>query len=119
MAKQSVETLMQDIRFVSEESYQIVEAVRALVRKSFKDASEEVKYGGILFASGIQFTGVFAYKAHVSVEFNSGAGIADELGHLEGAGKGRRHVKLRSIADLEHKHLAQYLALALEAAKGG
>jgi hypothetical protein len=49
MAKQSVQALMQDIRFVSEENCQIVEAVRVLVRKYFKDVSEEVKYGGILF----------------------------------------------------------------------
>lgn len=107
---------MQNIHFVSEENDQIVEAVRALVRKCFKDVSEEVKYGGILFASGVQFAGVFAYKAHVSVEFRRGAGIVDAFDHLEGAGKGRRHVKLRSVDDLKNKQLAQYLALAFDAA---
>ncbi|HEX5686805.1 MAG TPA: DUF1801 domain-containing protein [Ideonella sp.] len=103
---------------MSEERYEIVEAVRTLVKKLFKPFSEEVKYGGILFSSGVQFCGVFAYKEHVSVEFGEGAKIKDAFGHLEGAGKGRRHLKLRSVADIENKRLAQYLPLAHGATKG-
>lgn len=93
MATKSVQALLEDIRLLSETNYEVVEAVRALVKKNYKASSEDVKYGGILFAAGIQFCGVFAYKEHVSVEFGSGASIKDEFGHLEGSGKGRRHVK--------------------------
>ncbi len=117
MAMKSVQNLLEDIRHLSEERYEIVEAVRALVRKAFKPFEEEVKYGGIMFSSGVQFCGVFAYKEHVSVEFGKGASIEDAFGHLEGAGKGRRHLKLKSIGDLKAKKLAQYLPLALDAAK--
>jgi len=81
--------------------------------------TEEVKYGGILFSSGVQFCGVFAYKQHVSVESGSGAKIQDPLGHLEGSGKGRRHIKLHSVKDIKAKALAHYLPLALEAARSG
>ena len=116
MATKSVQTLLEDIRLLSEEGHATVEAVRALVHKTFKNTTEEVKYGGILFSAGVPFCGVFAYKEHVSVEFGAGAKIADTLGHLEGAGKGRRHLKLRSVADLKTKQLAQYLPLALKAA---
>ena len=116
MATKSVQNLLEDIRFVSETNYALVEAVRTMVKKNFKGATEEVKYGGILFASGVQFCGVFAYTEHVSVEFSQGAKINDTLGFLEGAGKGRRHVKLRSIDDIKSKKLAQYLPLALSAA---
>lgn len=117
MTKQSVQTLLEDIRLVSEHNHEIVEAVRALVRETFETCSEEVKYGGILFASGVQFAGVFAYKAHVTVEFGSGANITDTLGFLEGAGKGRRHIKLQSVAHIKDKQLAKYLLLALRAAE--
>jgi hypothetical protein len=116
MATKSVQTLLEDIRFMSEDMHGIVEAVRALVKKTYKASIEEVKYGGILFSSGIQFCGVFAYKEHVSVEFGSGAKIIDTFGQLEGAGKGRRHLKLNSVADIANKKLAQYLPLALQAA---
>ena len=117
MTKKSVQALLEDIRRVSEKNYEIVEAVRALVRKTFETSSEELKYGGILFTSGVQFGGVFAYRAHVTVEFGSGAKITDTLGFLEGAGKGRRHVKLMSVAQIKDKKLAEYLPLALRAAE--
>jgi hypothetical protein len=119
MATRSVQSLLEDIRFMSEERHGIVEAVRDLVHKTVDGVSEEVKYGGILFTSGVQFCGVFAYTQHVSVEFRKGADISDVHAHLEGAGKGRRHLKLRSMGEIEDKKLAQYLALALAAAKAG
>ena len=117
MPTQSVQTLLEDIRLVSEERHAVVEAVRALVKKTIHPITEEVKYGGILFASDIPFCGVFAYKEHVSLEFSRGARIDDALGHLEGAGKGRRHIKLMSLVDIKNKKLAEYLPLALAAAK--
>jgi len=117
MPSTPVDKLLADIRLVSEECYQIAAAVRALMKQLFKPFAEEVKYGGILFASGVQFCGVFVYKAHVSVEFGHGAAIDDPFGHLEGGGKFRRHLKLLTLADIEAKQLARYLPLALEAAK--
>jgi len=117
MTKKSAQALLEDIRLVSEQNDEIVEAFRALVKKTFETTSEEVKYGGILFTSGVQFAGVFAYKAHVTVEFRSGSKITDTFGFLEGAGKGRRHLKLMSVAQIKDKQLAQYLSLALHASK--
>lgn len=118
MAPKSIQSFVEDIRLVSETNYEIVEAVRALVKKTFKSTSEEVKYGGILFSSGVHFCGVFAYKEHVTVEFGSGAKIKDILGYLEGSGKGRRHLKLKSVAEIGSKKLNEYLALAHRAASG-
>lgn len=43
------------------------------------------------------------------------ANIKDIEGLLEGAGKGRRHFKLRGVADVDAKHLSSYLKLAYEA----
>ena len=86
MATKSLQALLDDIRLLGSEQYMIVEAVRALVKASLPDMVEEVKYGGILFSSGAQFCGVFAYKEHVSVEFSMGAKIADTNGFLEGRG---------------------------------
>ncbi len=120
MAAKSVQTLLEDIRLLSEDRYALIEAVRALVKQKYKSATEEVKYGGILFATGgVQFGGIFAYTEHISVEFGHGAAIDDAYGHLEGAGKGRRHLKLKSIDDIKSKELAKYLPLALAAAKAG
>jgi len=116
MTTKTVQTLLDDIRLLGEEQCSLVESVRSLVKKTIPRVSEEVKYGGIIFSSGVMFSGVFAYKQHVSVEFSHGATIDDTLGHLEGGGKYRRHIKLHSAEDIKAKHLAQYLVLALKAA---
>jgi hypothetical protein len=116
MTTKSVESLVEGFRLANDKNYKIVEAVRELIKNLFSEATEEVKYGGILFTSGVQFCGVFAYKEHVSVEFSKGADIKDKFGHLEGSGKGRRHIKLRSISDIENSKLAHYLPLAQQAA---
>ncbi len=116
MTTKSVETLLADVRLLSEQRYETVQAVRALVSKVIKPLAEEVKYGGILFSSGVAFSGVFAYKEHVTVEFSYGAAIADPCGQLEGSGKLRRHIKLVSPDDVNAKQLAQYFPLALAAA---
>ncbi|EXJ11323.1 MULTISPECIES: DUF1801 domain-containing protein [Nitrincola] len=117
MKGKTVDALLEDIHVLGVEQYALVEQVRALVSELFAPISEEVKYGGILFSSDVQFCGVFAYKKHVSVEFVSGAKIHDSLGHLEGTGKGRRHIKLYVLQDIQDKQLAHYLQLALDAAK--
>nr|WP_316641849.1 hypothetical protein [uncultured Roseateles sp.] len=59
MTSEPVDTLLADIRLLSEERYQIAATVRAPVKQHFKPLAEEVKYGGILFASSVQFCGVF------------------------------------------------------------
>jgi hypothetical protein len=116
MAK-TVQSLIEDIRFLGEEQFEIVEAVRELAKKMSKPLSEEVKYGGILFTSDVQFAGIFSYKEHVSVEFSRGAKINDREGILEGSGKGRRHIKLKVVGDIAAKKLATYFPLDLAAAR--
>jgi len=118
MITKSIETLLQDIRLLGEERFEVVVAVRTLLKTHVQPLREEVKYGGVLFSSGVQFCGVFAYKEHVSVEFGHGAAIPDKLGYLEGSGKFRRHIKLVSISDIDSKKLVEYIPLALHAANG-
>jgi len=121
MGQRSVQSLLDDIRLLGPEQIELVEAVRAAVKAAMPDVTEAVKYGGILFHAEADrfFAGVFAYKAHVSVEFSQGAQIVDPWGHLKGAGKHRRHIKLHSIADIDGKRLADYLPMALQAARLG
>lgn len=96
----------------------IAEAVKALVQSIAPSVTFVPKYGGEVFvpdaASPKAFVGgVFIYKDHVSVEFSDGATFDDPGGHLEGKGKARRHLKLRTLADLDAKDLAGFLCQAL------
>lgn len=53
-----------------------------------------------------------AFKAHASVGFFHGAGLADPQGLLEGTGKRMRHVKLRPGADFDADALVNLIAAA-------
>ena len=113
----TVQTFLNDLHLLNSDQATLVEALRATVKETVPSAAEAMKYGGILYSSGVVFCGVFAYRNHVSVEFAKGAQIADARGHLEGGGKHRRHVKLRSLEDIETKGLVHYLVQALAAAR--
>ncbi|WP_373741981.1 DUF1801 domain-containing protein [Neisseria sp.] len=114
---QKVNNLLDDWQIANPALYEIADSVRTRILQLADTVGEEVKYGGILFAAPEPFCGIFVYKQHVSVEFSHGAEIVDPHGLLEGKGKGRRHLKLHTLEDVENKHLADYLRLAQKAAE--
>ncbi|GHE22030.1 DUF1801 domain-containing protein [Halomonas urumqiensis] len=110
-----VDNLLADIRDLSEERYNIIQKLRELALSAGSNVSEEVKYGGILFSLGSPFCGVFSYARHVSLELSEGARLPDPYGVLEGGGKYRRHIKLKSVSDIEEKYVHIYLGAAYSA----
>lgn len=103
---------LDDLRLVNAERLALVLALRQAVHDLGSKTTEEVKYGGLLFSADQPFCGVFSYTAHVSLEFSQGAAMADPDGVLEGAGKGRRHIKFWTLQDLQRCDLAAYLTQA-------
>ena len=114
---QKVKNLLDDWQIANPALYEIANSVREKILQLADTVDEEVKYGGILFAAPEPFCGIFVYKQHVSVEFSHGTKIVDPHGLLEGKGKGRRHLKLHTLEDVENKHLTEYLRLAQKAAE--
>lgn len=108
----AVENFMEDLRLHRGALFPIVARLRAMALACGPAITEEIKYGGILFASGIGFCGVFAYQNHVTLEFSEGSTLADPFGVLAGKGKLRRHIKLETEHDIEAKHLDAYLQAA-------
>lgn len=90
----------------------ILQAVRQHILALAPGIQEEIKYGGILFTDNAPFCGLFAYQAHVSLEFGAGAQLADPHRMLEGSGKLRRHIKLHSLEEVGRKQVAAYLLAA-------
>lgn len=116
MTTDRIEKLLEDIRLLDEERFELVQSLRKLVLGLDASVSEEVKYGGILFSAGKSFCGIFSYAKHVSLEFSEGASLPDEHKALEGEGKLRRHIKLAAAQDIAAKHVPAYLASAFQAA---
>lgn len=115
MPDNRITKLLDDIRLLQPERFELVQALRELILGLDPAVSEEVKYGGLLFSDGEPFCGVFSYAKHVSLEFGAGASLADTFNVLEGQGKLRRHIKLSSAQDIAEKHVREYLVSALSA----
>lgn len=82
--------------------YKVVTRLRNIVLEIFPNVSETFKYGGILFSLSNDFGGLFVYKNHISFEFSYGYRLTSTL-KLEGSGKYRRHLKIKTIDDtFEH-----------------
>ncbi|TCM61438.1 uncharacterized protein DUF1801 [Acinetobacter calcoaceticus] len=113
MTSEKVSKLLDDIQLLHPTFYTLVVAVREIIFDLDPLVTEEVKYGGILFSKGTAFGGIFCYAKHVSMEFSSGATLADDYQQLQGSGKFRRHIKLRTCDDIHSTHLTEYISLAL------
>ena len=110
-----VDELLEDIRLVDENRFQLVLSLRRLVLSVDSSITEEVKYGGVLFSAGSPFCGIFSYARHVSLEFGRGAELADPHAVLEGEGKKRRHIKIESRDDVFKKNVREYVEHAFKA----
>jgi hypothetical protein len=117
MTTDRVTKFLEDARFLGEDRFKLVQGLRKEALGLDKSISEEIKYGGILFAGDKAFCGIFSYAKHVSLEFSEGASLTDKHKVLEGDGKFRRHIKLISLDDITAKHVSDYLALAFKASQ--
>ncbi|HYF14576.1 MAG TPA: DUF1801 domain-containing protein [Phycisphaerales bacterium] len=92
-------------------------AVRKMVLASSKGVDEEMKWGRPCYSSGS--AGLFCYlhstRNHGTLGFHKGASLKDPKALLEGAGKEMRHIKIKSMGDVD---AAAFKALLKQAAGG-
>jgi len=92
---------------------------RALVKEIVPDAQERVyeAYKTIGYGSGTKMDAMFCYiapmKDRINLGFYRGTVLPDADGLLEGTGKLLRHVKVRSMAEVERPALRQLIADAV------
>ncbi len=99
-----IQGFLDDLAAIKAHQFEIVQSCRGLVFELSPEVEERMMYGGIMFSlKSEDFGGVFASKNHVSFEFNRGFELQDPNGFLEGKGKFRRHLKLKSIDDVTSK----------------
>lgn len=112
MSEKSVTTFLETLARANPTLSPLVQELRDVIRSTVTHATEDVKYGGLVYAGDTQFCGVFAYKDHVSIEFSRGAALSDPHGVLEGTGTHRRHIKLFTPDDIATKAIASYVRMA-------
>ncbi len=89
--------------------FKILNKLREIVFDNSPKVQERMMYGGIMFSSSEDFGGVFVYDKHISFEFSFGYKFDDPNNLLEGKGKYRRHLKLKSIDDIEIKNVDYFV----------
>src|SRR3974390_124592 len=93
----------------------VAKAVRVLVKRTVKGCEEYVNPWNIpSFDSNGPLCCFMTGKEHVTFAFLRGARLPDPQELLEGTGKGVRHVKLRSVADVKRPGVKKLIG---EAAK--
>jgi len=94
-----------------------VEALRKFVKKQAPKLQETIKWGNITWIGKDHVGWIIVYRDHVDFGFFRGAELKDSEGLLEGTGKGLRHIKVVSPADIKEKEFTALLkqALALDA----
>jgi len=97
------------IEVLNSTKHQILNKLREIVFENYPKVKERIMYGGIIFSLNEDFSGVFVYTNHVSMEFSKGYLFDDPKSLLEGKGKYRRHLKLRSLDDIEIKKVDYFM----------
>ena len=100
---EKVQKFLEDISLMDQEKFEILQNLRKIVFSQFPKTNERIMYGGIMFSIKDDFGGLFVRKNHISFEFGFGVNMDDPHKILEGAGKLRRHIKIRSISDIADK----------------
>jgi len=98
-----IQTFLDQTMLRDHTKYEVLDALRQKVFEQYPNVEERMMYGGIIFSLTEDFGGVFVYKNHVSLEFSYGYKLNDPDQLLEGGGKFRRHLKLKSLADIVTK----------------
>jgi hypothetical protein len=96
----------------------IIDSLEEMIIELAPDANLRPMYGGTVVELEIdnpksRIGGFYVYADYVSFEFAKGVQFEDPDGVLEGTGKFRRHVKLRSSEDIETKTCKRFLDQAV------
>ncbi|MFF9013383.1 hypothetical protein ACF09C_10515 [Streptomyces sp. NPDC014870] len=99
----------------------VARRAREVVNEAVPDAAEDVDVSarmlGFTFAPGTYkglFAGLVLHTRHVNLMFSEGVALLplDSAGLLTGTGKLARHIKLRTVPEVEDPHLAALLLAA-------
>ncbi len=86
----------------------LAQGLRRVIEKAAPELHEMVKWGNPVYvANGKNAVCIMVYKDHVNLGFFMGAKMKSE--RLEGTGKGLRHVKVRSLGDIDEGEFSRLL----------
>ncbi len=105
---------MNELEMIDHDKSSILSELREIVFQHFPETTERIMYGGIVFfLEDEMYSGLFAAKNHVTLEFSRGFLMKDPKSHLEGKGKFRRHLKFFQAEDISGKEASFFIEQAV------
>jgi hypothetical protein len=86
--------------------------LREIILKTFPYIKEEMRWGVPTFSGGKFYIG--ALRDHVNLGFSINGLTKEEIALFEGSGKTMRHIKIRTLKDINEKRLVKLLNIAGE-----
>lgn len=109
-----VQQFMDEVIMIDNKKYHSLHVMRDIVFENYPETNERMMYGGIMFSLNEEdFGGLFVRKNHISFEFGKGVFMKDPNKILEGSGKLRRHLKIKSEEDIQNKYVDFFVKQAL------
>ena len=88
---------------------EILKKVRNLILKTIPDCDEKAAWGVAVFAGGKFYIAAIKNKVHVGFAIN---GLSkEEIGQFEGSGKTMRHIKIRSLSEIDEEKLVKLIKM--------
>lgn len=88
---------------------EICQKLREIIFKTMPGIKEEMKWGVPTYADGRYY--LVALKDHVNLGFSLKGLSKEEQKLLEGSGKTMRHIKIRSLEEIEEKRITELLKM--------
>ena len=86
--------------------------LREIILRTFPDIKEEMKWGVPAFSGGRFYIGVM--KNQVNMGFSINGLTKEQMVLFEGSGKTMRHIKIRTLGDIDEKKIVKLLKMAGE-----
>jgi hypothetical protein len=100
---------------VAPEFRPVVAAIRSLMKESAPDAEEVISYGMPVYKGNKLFAWINPPVKDVSLGFSRGAQMEDKYSLLRGTAKGgARHVRMKSVDEVNKPALKYYIKQAVE-----
>lgn len=94
---------------------EICNYLRNLLHKTIPGIKEEMKWGVPVFAGGKFYIGSFKSSVNLGVSIN---GLDErEIALFEGSGRTMRHIKIKSLKDIDEEKLVKMIKLVYEKSK--
>ena len=94
---------------------EICQSLRELILENFPQMQEEYKWRApAYYYNGKRICILGGFKEHANIEPFYGARLKDSQGRIEGLGKNTRHIKIRSMAEIDGGYFVDLIRQSVE-----